>query len=157
MASVTPRVAEGTDTAAPAVCPGCNASHQHGRFCRNCGAALPGPTTSRAVSEPAPAIAPPMGSTQSRQPITDTPPTPVHGPLSQQPPSWPPAQWQPVQVHARRWRHSTGFAVTVATAILLALLAVAATVILLVANGGPSQTDIINQPTVTSPAGEATR
>jgi hypothetical protein len=45
----------------------------------------------------------------------------------------------------------------VATAILLVMLALAATVILLVANSGSSQTRIINQPTATSAAAETPR
>jgi ribosomal protein L40E len=127
----------------------------------------------RTAPEPVPATAPPTGPMQPRQPTTDPPPpwaeapvsphastngwAPAHGPTQHPPPAWPPARWPPAQRHAPRWRHSTGFAVTVATGILLVLLAIAATVILLVANGGSNRTGIINQPTVTSPAGETAR
>jgi hypothetical protein len=54
-------------------------------------------------------------------------------------------------------RDSSALAVTLATAILLVLLAIAATVILLVSNGDSSNTGVVTQSTVTNPVGESER
>jgi hypothetical protein len=63
------------------------------------------------------------------------------------PPAWPPPQWIPVPSYPSPRRHSTALAVGAAVAILVALLAITATIILLVASGGSNHTGILTQST----------
>lgn len=65
-----------------------------------------------------------------------------------------PPGWVPMQPQAPMRRGSTGLAVGLALAVLFVALAIAVTVILLVANGGPDRAGIVAPSSVTAPSGE---
>jgi hypothetical protein len=154
-----------------AACPACNAISNGGRYCRGCGAAL-GRDASLAREQPPPdaaAAAPPQPPPAYQQPMPDAaPPVTVQifppgghgngwGYASVAPPTTPLPQvphWLPLPVESQQPRRTgTAFAVGGMIAIVLVMLAVAATIILLVASGGSNHTGILTQSI--APAGKS--
>jgi hypothetical protein len=132
-------------TADVAACPTCGAASTGGSYCRQCGA----PLRAGAVPvQPPPQAAAPAGSPQ---------PAPIY---QQQLPTlspWPVSHWIPVQGQVPSPpRRSNAFAVGGMVAIVLFLLAIAATIILLVAGTGSNHTGILTQATTTAGKSEQT-
>jgi hypothetical protein len=158
-----------------AACPACKASPISGHYCRECGAALPPPSpqAEHHPAQPTAPAGPPQPASIHQQPVSaDAPPLtgqahyaptgqtngwaqPSVPPPAPLPSSSPASYWIPMPAQGSApGRRSTALAAGATIAIVLVLLAIAATVILLVASGGSNHTGILTQSTATGSKSE---
>lgn len=137
------RKANAEDVAPTAtICPRCETAPVGGSFCRNCGSRLSRDPASTRVAAGAPLSggdedAANGGSDPSKQALRSPP--------------WPPLpQWIPAPTQLPS-RSSTSLAAGLSVVVLLIVLALGATIILLVANGDSGRTTVVTQPAVTAP------
>lgn len=155
-----------------APCPACNAFSSGARYCRQCGTALdPDARVSpdHPIRGPATTAGPQPAAVQQQAIRAAVPPVTGqtysagvgqsngwgYAAVPAQVPPPPAFHWIPMpgQSPSPR-RHSTAFAVGGMIAIVLVLLAIAATVILLVAEGGSNHTGILTQSSATGSKSE---
>ncbi len=136
-----------------ATCPNCDSGPIAGRYCRDCGTELATAADSHTLNgrseqqSTGPRAQPPLRPPPPAPPPPSPPPSPHQPPTPAAPPM--PIYVQAPMAQAQPARDGVNaLAVVAAITLMLVLLGIAATIILLVANGDSSHAGVLTQSTV---------